>query len=258
MFVGARRLQNGGVLLDCKDTAMASWVKETVNMRQLLAAMGGNCVYRPRRVEAAAEMIPVETRIANTETWWAVEWQSGLAEGAIVGMRWIKVEDRRSPMQRVAHVKVDFTSAEAANRAIDNHLFFGPKSVRVRKSEEEACRCAKCQKYDGHIARECPLQTDVCGRCAGTHCTSACMVEGTAAFCCSNCAVDGHRAVSRECPLFQTEQQQRRARDPTAGYRYFPTTDLKTWAATGMPTQPQERERGGWQEIRDEAGWRGA
>jgi hypothetical protein len=70
----------------------------------------------------------------------------------------------------------------------------------------------------------------VCGRCAANHRTGDCPVTDSGTFACSNCKVSGHGAVDRACPVFQREQERRRARDPTAGYRYIPTNDPRTWA----------------------------
>ncbi|KAJ7146969.1 hypothetical protein C8R44DRAFT_593486, partial [Mycena epipterygia] len=184
---------------------------------------------RPRRLELIAEMVSVEVRLEDAGTWRLVEMDSGLADGAITGARWVKAPHRRQPNQRVAHAKVEFMSAEAANHAIDNGIYVQGTRLRVRKSEEEARRCAKCQKYDGHLAHACKSEVDVCGRCAAAHRTGDCTVTDSGPFRCSNCKVEGHGAVDRQCPVFQREQQRRKARDPTAGYRYFPTADPKTW-----------------------------
>ncbi|KAJ7780706.1 hypothetical protein DFH07DRAFT_690986, partial [Mycena maculata] len=88
---------------------------------------------------------------------------------------------------------------------------------------------AKCQRFDGHLAHACKSAVDVCGRCAANHRTGDCPVTDSGIFKCSNCNVEGHGAVDRRCPVFLQEQQRRRARDPTADYRYFPTKEPWTW-----------------------------
>ncbi|KAJ7470792.1 hypothetical protein FB451DRAFT_1037477, partial [Mycena latifolia] len=230
-FVGARKLANGGVVFDCVDDKTAVWVKTEARMAQFVAALGGSCVYRPRRLEMVAEMVPVGTRVEDVGTWRVVEQDSGLKSGDIVGARWIKAPHRRAAGQKVAHLKIEFATADAANHVIDNDVFIQGLRVRVRKSDEEARRCAKCQKYDGHLAHACKSDGDVCGRCAESHRTSDCTVadSDTDALKCANCQVSGHGAVDRQCPAFQKEQQRRRAKDPTTGYRYFPTADPRTW-----------------------------
>ncbi|KAJ7214125.1 hypothetical protein C8J57DRAFT_1096557, partial [Mycena rebaudengoi] len=228
-FSGARKLVNGGVVFDCRDDDMAKWVKQPEVMQNFVAALGGTCVYKPRRIEMVAEMVSVEAVLEDAAMWRLVESDSGIAKGGINGGRWIKAPQRRSPNQKVAHVKVDFATAEAANHAIDHGIFILGRRARVRKSEEEARRCAKCQKYAGHIALNCTEEADVCGRCAAGHRTADCTLTDRESFHCSNCKVNGHGAVDRSCPVFQKEQQRQQARDPTTGYRYVPTADPRTW-----------------------------
>ncbi|KAF8208956.1 hypothetical protein K438DRAFT_1573307 [Mycena galopus ATCC 62051] len=137
-FAGAKRLANGGVVFDCKDEDMAGWLKGREVMSQFLGKLGATCVYRPRRTELIAEMLPVEAKIEEQGMWRVVERDSGLTQGAIVSARWVKAPGRRAQGQRVAHVKVEFGDAESANHAIDNGLYFQGKHIRVWKSEEEA------------------------------------------------------------------------------------------------------------------------
>jgi hypothetical protein len=73
----------------------------------------------------------------------------------------------------------------------------------------------------------------VCGRCTEGHHTEDCPITDTGTFKCSNCKVSGHGAADCLCPFFQNEQQRRRSWDPSSGYRYFPTDDPRTWAASG-------------------------
>ncbi|KAJ7264398.1 hypothetical protein C8J57DRAFT_1625047, partial [Mycena rebaudengoi] len=181
-FSGARKLVNGGVVFDCQDDVMATWVKQTEVMREFVAALGGTCVYKPRRIEMVAEMVPVEATLEDAEMWRLVESDSGIAPGGINGGRWIKAPQRRTSTQRVAHAKVDFATAEAANHAIDHGIFILGRRVRVRKSEEEARRCAKCQKFAGHIAINCTEEADVCGRCAASHRTANCTLTDRESF----------------------------------------------------------------------------
>ncbi|KAJ7924089.1 hypothetical protein B0H13DRAFT_1602028, partial [Mycena leptocephala] len=228
-FAGARKLANGGVVFDCRDEKTAQWIKESEHMRQFISALGGTCVFRPRRQELLVERVDVETRVEDAGTWRVVEKESGLGEGEIAGARWLKPQHQCSSTQRVAHLRVDFASSESANHAIDNGVFIQGKHHRVRKMEEEPRRCMKCQQYGGHLARDCKAPEDVCARCAANHRTADCPVTDSGTFKCSNCKVSGHSAADRACPFFWNEQQKKRARDPNAGYCYFPTADPKTW-----------------------------
>ncbi|KAF8153542.1 hypothetical protein K438DRAFT_1622942 [Mycena galopus ATCC 62051] len=220
---------------------MVRWLKAAGVMQQFLGKLGATCVYKPRRVELIAEMLPVEAKIDDSGMWRVVEGDSGLAHEVIVSARWVK-----APGQRVAHAKVEFVDAEAANHAIDNGMYFQGKHIRVRKSEEEAKHCVKCQKFDGHLANACTSLVDVYGRCAGDHRTGDCSVTESGTMRCANCKMDGHGAAERACPYFQEAQRKRRERDPTSGYRYIPTNDPKTWLTTvgaaQVPSGPMRQE----------------
>ncbi|KAJ6483773.1 hypothetical protein C8R47DRAFT_981202, partial [Mycena vitilis] len=228
-FAGARKLTNGGVVFDCRDDTTSNWIQKKDIMEQFLAALGGTCVHKPRRVELIAEMVPIELRIEDAGTWRVIEKDGGFIEGGIAGARWVKAPHRRAPGQQVAHLKIEFAEAESANHAIDNGFYYQGRHYDVRKDKREPRRCAKCQKYDGHLAHACRSEVDVCGRCAENHRTADCPVTDSGTFSCSNCKVSGHGAVDRACPVFCKEQQRLRERDPTAGYRYIPTNDPRTW-----------------------------
>ncbi|KAJ6504261.1 hypothetical protein C8R47DRAFT_954404, partial [Mycena vitilis] len=222
-------LPNGGVVFDCRDEKTAVWIASAAVVPQFLAAFGGTWVYKPRRTELIAEMVPVDIRIDDPATWRAVERDGGYPEGVIVGARWVKNPARRAEGQRVAHLKVDFAKAEAANYAIDNGFYWQGRHITVRQTEEEAKRCLRCQKFDGHFARACKSSVEVCARCAANHRTADCDVTDSGTFKCANCDVTGHGAADRNCPYFHEMQQRKRAKNPTAGYRYIPTADPRTW-----------------------------
>ncbi|KAF7348329.1 hypothetical protein MSAN_01786700 [Mycena sanguinolenta] len=248
-FVGASRLANGGVIFDCKDEATAEWVRQMHVVRQFVAALGSNCVYRPRRTELIAEMVGVEARVEEAGFWRVVETDSGITEGGIESARWIKAVERRTPGQRVAHLHVAFANAEAANHAIDNGLFVQGRHVRVRKSDNEPVRCARCQSYDGHFARACTAPANVCARCALDHRTAECLVTEQDLRC-GNCKASGHSAASRGCPAFVKAHERRRVRDPTSGYRYIPTLDPRTWVTSAALTPREEEAEGEWHRVR--------
>ncbi|KAF8133502.1 hypothetical protein K438DRAFT_1463665, partial [Mycena galopus ATCC 62051] len=114
-FVGTRRLTNGGVVFDCKDEVTAEWVRRAHVVRQFEAALGGNYVYRPRRIELIVEFVSVEARVEEGGFWRIVETDGGFAKGAIESARWIKAIEKRSANQSWAHLRVAFADAEAAN-----------------------------------------------------------------------------------------------------------------------------------------------
>ncbi|KAJ6611909.1 hypothetical protein B0H10DRAFT_2223579 [Mycena sp. CBHHK59/15] len=83
------------------------WLKSAPIMAQFIAALGSSCVHRPRRIEMVAEMVSVDTSIGDAGMWHAVEKDSGLSDGDIIGARWIKAPDRRQPNQDNTRRAVD-------------------------------------------------------------------------------------------------------------------------------------------------------
>ncbi|KAJ6468903.1 hypothetical protein C8R45DRAFT_837733 [Mycena sanguinolenta] len=233
---------------------MSGWMKSAQVMKEFVAALGGSVAYRLRSVTLIAEMVPVDMRIEDNGTWRMIESDSGLEEGSMAGGRWVKAVLRRSPGQRVAHLRVDFTTPEAANHAIDHGIYWQGRNIKVRKFDDEPPRCMKCQGFDGHFAGACKSTVDICGWCGEQHRTTECTVEVRK---CANCGVAGQGAVDRDCPFFWKAVQDRRARDPTAGYRYFPTADPKTWAMS-TSSSPVSGQRGdGSAPVWGDAGGRG-
>ncbi|KAJ7778765.1 hypothetical protein DFH07DRAFT_730742, partial [Mycena maculata] len=139
---------------------------------------------------------------------------------------------RRSPTQRVAHLKPEFATDGAVSHAIDNGVFVQGYH-KVRRLDDDARCCAKCQECGGHLARDCTSSVDVRGRSAEHRRTAGCTATGAGTFKCANCKVGGHGAVDRPCAAFHCEQQKKQAKDPTAGCRYVPTNDPRTWVDGG-------------------------
>ncbi|KAJ7768441.1 hypothetical protein B0H16DRAFT_1308361 [Mycena metata] len=175
-FVGARKLDNGGVVFDCINEKTALWVRGEETMKEFIAALGGTCVFKPRTLGIVVKMMPVELDIGSAGVLRLIERESGLKAGVIVTARWLKPLHRRMEGQRVAHAVVELVNAEAANHLIDNGVFTQGKFCKARKPVAEVQRCLKCQKFDGHFVQACKSTVDVCCRCAGNHRTSDCTI----------------------------------------------------------------------------------
>ncbi|KAJ7718533.1 hypothetical protein B0H16DRAFT_1337385, partial [Mycena metata] len=95
VFVGARKLSNGGVVFDCLNESTAVWVRGAETMKEFIAALGGTCVFKPRTIDVMVEMLPVELSIDSEGVLRLIETESGLTTGVIRGARWMKPLHRR-------------------------------------------------------------------------------------------------------------------------------------------------------------------
>jgi hypothetical protein len=260
-FLCAQILRGGAVLYQLSSPAAAEWLRKGDVMKAFLEKLGGTSVYKNRLLNTVVEYVPTSFDPMSLGALEGVEKANGLSTGAIVSARFIKPTHLRSAGQRTAHLIMGFQSRESANTAIENGIFVEGKKVYARKLLQEPKRCLKCQTMDtNHIAAECKSIHDVCARCGAQHKTSVCEVQDQAAFRCSNCKGEGHGAADRRCPHFIDRLTRIQKLNPEHKYKYFPTSDPKTWEtkdSMDMYTNEQDatwgdqgQTRGGWTEVR--------
>ncbi|KAI0742791.1 hypothetical protein C8Q80DRAFT_1108466, partial [Daedaleopsis nitida] len=156
---------------------------------------------------------------------------------------WIKPKEQCHGEQRVAHLIVTLCTPEAANQAIQEGLNIEGKSVLTRKLLWEPRNCMKHQEVGApHIAATCPATTDVCGTCAGGHCTLSCTVKEKHRMCCCNCKIDGHAAWDRACPSFVAALACFNEKTPLNHYRFYPTGDPSTWVLLDNKTDTRNTQ----------------
>ncbi|KAF5375879.1 hypothetical protein D9615_008261 [Tricholomella constricta] len=142
-----------------------------------------------------------------------IEDDNDLSNGSILSASWIKRPERRSPKQTVASLKVVCSTADAANRLLQDRVFVAGHLVVVRKDLKEPMRCNKCQLY-GHIRASCK-NTERCASCASAdHGTLECSANHTP-----------------RCPVFKRNCEDLESRLPENTMPYFPTAEAWTWAA---------------------------
>lgn len=118
----------------------------------------------------------------------------------------------RSSDPNIGHIKIWLTSAAVRDVIIKRgELFLPGRRCRAVLPDLnfEVKRCYKCQQY-GHLIKDCKEPTDICGKCAGQHKTSLCVVKEQKKFKCSNCLKMKHRnsttstehvAGDKNCPV---------------------------------------------------------
>lgn len=144
---------------------------------------------------------------------------------------WIKPVERRFAGQRTAFLMLTVTGVDQANTLLKGLTLAGRKLL-VRRDMDEPKRCARCQAYGGHFARDCTAEHDVCANCAGSHPTSQCGVAADPLqYCCANCNMDGHAAWDRTCPALRTRVSAHIHRKADSGFRFFVTNAPETWVS---------------------------
>ncbi|KIJ46448.1 hypothetical protein M422DRAFT_77832, partial [Sphaerobolus stellatus SS14] len=142
---------------------------------------------------------------------------------------------QRKEGQKVVHLILKVSEADAVNQILRDGMVICSKRVRARKMAKEPRRCLlspclKCQKVDtNHIAANCQSEKDTCGTSRGEHKTRDCTEKDPAKFKCTNCNVHRHASWGRECPVYKRTAQRLRQRDTEATYRYIPTEQPWTW-----------------------------
>ncbi|CDO74895.1 hypothetical protein BN946_scf184988.g2 [Trametes cinnabarina] len=157
----ARVLAHGDIVLTAASREMAHWLLKPAVAKPFARKMGMTAQVVERTYKLVAERVPITFDPQDAATLRVVEEAHGLRPQAITRADWIKPVQRRHPAQRTAFIMLTIAGVEQANRAIRGLTLTGRK-VLVRRDMEEPRRCTKCQRYDGHFARECTAEQDVC------------------------------------------------------------------------------------------------
>ncbi|KAL7281859.1 hypothetical protein ACG7TL_003324 [Trametes sanguinea] len=224
----ARVLQHGDIVFTASSAEMARWLSRPAVARAFSRHLGLRAQIIERTYRLVAERVPVTFDPASHTALREIEAQNGLQAGAITRADWIKPLSRRRPGQLTAHLMLTVSDVNQANRALRG-LRLGERRIMVRRDMEEPKRCARCQSYDGHFARDCKAEGDVCATCAGAHPTSECSVRDPRLYRCANCQEDGHAAWDHSCPTLRSKVRARIARRADAGFRFFVTNSPETW-----------------------------
>jgi hypothetical protein len=259
-FVGATKLRNGGTILQLNSKDAADWLRGEDTANTFIGQLGGTSTMKTRPLNTVVEFIPITFNPDAFGTFGEVEKASGLPRGSIVSARYFKPPHCRTPQQKNAHAIFGFTTREVANHVIEHGIFVESKQVSVRKLNQEPKRCVKCQQVGGnHVAAECKSIHDTCARCGEMHKTDDYMETDPSQFKCTNCKGDkakGHGAADRRCPHFLEKLAQIQARNPENRYRFYPTSDPKTWESAEHPNQHLNNEDTTWPDRNQrQGGW---
>lgn len=198
--IGAKRLRNGGVILEMKTRKAVEMLKSEEVKEDFARNFGGDIKIKARSHSVVVEHVPVGFMPDISIELCKVETVNSLETQSLIKAKWIKPPCKRMPGQKVAHLIITTVSAEAANAILHHGIVISRKRVFGRKLLQEPRRCYKCQGIGmAHIATACPQQGDTCGRCARSHKTTECQVDEPEQFKCANCNANRHAAGDRAC-----------------------------------------------------------
>jgi hypothetical protein len=223
--------RSGGMVIEADTDEVAAWLSNGSNQGKLCEKLGPKAEFRTRSYGVIAFNVPTDINPEDENHRIEICEANGLELTTIASTKWAKAIDKRSPSQRTAHLLLSFEDANSANRAITNGLLICNRKCQVERTRKEPIRCLKCQGWN-HFARDCVVEKDTCGNCAGSHRTSNCQVNERS---CVSCKANDHASWSRACPTFIRKTAEFNARNPDNSLQYFPTADAWTWSTIDKP-----------------------
>ena len=198
-IISAKRLMNGGVLLEMGSEGAAQWMGESNNRADFIGRFAPEAVYKVRSYTTVVQFIPLQFRVGCDEEIWQLERDDGLPTGSVLQAQWIKPAHRHTKDQVCGHAFLMLSDPGTANRILTNGLTICHKWVFAEKYTKEPLHCYKCQWW-GHLLSGCQLDHDVCGTCSGRHRTATCWEDKW--MRCVSCGVNGHPSWDRRCPTY--------------------------------------------------------
>ncbi|KAH9924644.1 uncharacterized protein BXZ73DRAFT_3449, partial [Epithele typhae] len=111
-------LSRGDVVFTVSSREAAQWIRREKPLAFAQGLGGDAASVEDRSYTVVAEMVPVDTDIGNPDTLREIEETNGIDLGDLRAATWMRPPERRYGGQRYAHVRLTFTTAEAANRAM--------------------------------------------------------------------------------------------------------------------------------------------
>ena len=111
------------------------WLSRPKNQRRLRDKIGPNVQFIGRTYNVMAFNVPNVINPGDKNHRAEICESNDMEANTISAAKWAKVEDKRSPNQRTAHLYLTFDSADAANRAITNGLTICNRRCHVEKTK---------------------------------------------------------------------------------------------------------------------------
>ena len=229
-FVSARRLNNGGILLELNDEVAAAWINIPDTRAVFLGCFTPDAVVKSRVYSMVVQFVPLHFKPEREVEIRQVEEANAIEAGSILHARWIKPPYRRAPNQTCSHVIFIFSKPDTTNKVLTNGLVICQKHVYAEKCKKELTRCLKCHGW-GHLSYDCKQPYDMCGTCAGRHRMADFRNGGWPR--CMSCQTEGHPSWAHHCPVFIQKCEEMSDRLAENGMPYFPTDE--SWTHMDQP-----------------------
>jgi len=129
-IVGAKKLQNGGIVYELNSPESATWLRK--EKTEFTKHYDGASIIKDKAVSILVEYIPITHNPDALGESKKIERETGLPTDSIDSTRWIKPMSRRTVGQHTAHLITKLCSPEAANQALRDGLIIEGKCVWAR------------------------------------------------------------------------------------------------------------------------------
>jgi hypothetical protein len=209
LAVAAKRLENGGVVIEMASEETAEWVRLEDVRSTFEESFRGSAKIKDQLFQVVASFLPVTIQDELELAAPRIETDNALPSDCIAKCRWLKDPKFWISGQRFAHAIITVKGRLEASLLIRHGVIIEGQRFRVRKMMEEPRRCFKCQRM-GHMASGCKEIHEICPNCSGAHAGKECSKQPKK-FRCINCIKAklpaGHAVWDRDCPSMLEERK---------------------------------------------------
>lgn len=231
----ARKLDNGGILLEASTEEAAGWI--TQNAEAFAKEFDEGASIKRRTYTIIARFVLMNFDPTSFAEHIELMETNNIPLEAIADMSWIKNPDLQAAGQKVAHLRIRFYDYDIANQLSVNGIYIHHEHITIERDKREPLRCYNCQGWD-HLAATC-VRAEYCGRCGAQHATRGCTSDK---IYCTPCGTTGHVSGDRRsCPIFKRKMKELNERMPENAMPYWPTDEPWTHAAAPKATAPYSK-----------------
>jgi hypothetical protein len=138
LFIGAQKLQRGGIIYVMKSVAAANWLRQAEIKEKFMSFFGGQGRMRERGFVIVLKFVPVSLEPSSLPARRKVEEENEMEKEEIVDVKWLKDKEKRTSGQRTAFVLLTLRSARTANKILREGIVLEGKRVFAHKNTPEA------------------------------------------------------------------------------------------------------------------------